>query len=50
MVTERACVMVIDQDFLYGQWSVSCFCGWEADTVWDDREGAESEWRKHRGK
>jgi hypothetical protein len=45
---ERACVMQLDQDFIAGGWSVSCFCGWQAETCWDDLLDAEEEYQRHR--
>lgn len=47
MVRDRACVMELEQDFLYGHWTVSCFCGWEAETLWDDMLDAEQEYQRH---
>lgn len=44
----RACVMQLDEDFIAGGWSVSCFCGWEAETCWDDLLDAEEEYQRHR--
>jgi hypothetical protein len=45
---ERAHVMEIGQDFIDGHWSVSCFCGWSAETLWDDREDAVAEYQRHK--
>lgn len=45
---ERAHVMEIGQDFIDGHWSVACFCGWEAATLWDDREDAVAEYQRHK--
>lgn len=47
---DRACVMEIGQDFIDGHWSVSCFCGWESETLWDDLLDAEEEYHRHRGR
>lgn len=47
-MADRACVMQLDQDFIDGHWSVSCFCGWEAETLWDDQLDAEEEYQRHR--
>ena len=40
--------MEIGQDFIDGHWSVSCFCGWEAPTLWDDREDAVIDYQRHK--
>lgn len=49
-MADRAHVMEIGQDFIDGHWSVSCFCGWEAATLWDDREDAVQEYERHRSR
>ena len=45
---ERLCVMSIGQDWVDGRFEIECFCGWEAETAFDEREDAVKEWEKHR--
>lgn len=46
-MTERACVMQLDQDFIDGGYDVSCFCGWKAETCFDEREDAVDAFNGH---
>jgi hypothetical protein len=45
---DRAHVGRVDADPIDYGFAVSCFCGWEADGVFEEREDAESAYRKHR--
>lgn len=45
-MTERLCVysITLNEDWNY---DVTCFCGWSAETAFDEREGALTEWQRH---
>lgn len=47
-MVDRLCVMQIGQDFVAGVWDVECFCGWSAETAYDEREDAVRAWEAHR--